>query len=270
MVPADVAAVGGAYVFMFLSNSMSQQRVLAAKDNQQISNEHPTYISPDGMTFAVWGVVYLFLLAITVAQFFPSERTDALLGQTCSLTGLNVRWRLALAFTLNGVWLPIFNNERFWEALVVMTGYLLVLLSIYSDLNAGVAEGTQEALIFTAGVAMNTSWILIAFMINAFFCASLVGWKDPHGVAGSVEAGMGAVLLVALLGIERAWRGGDLAWALVAAWGIRGIYRMQTVPDKARFPIPALNPDLAAVARMCSFLVGFIAFTRGMNDFFAK
>jgi hypothetical protein len=31
---------------------------LGGKTNKQISDENPTYLSPDGQTFAIWGIIY--------------------------------------------------------------------------------------------------------------------------------------------------------------------------------------------------------------------
>ena len=39
---------------------------------------------------------------------------------------------------------------------------------------------------------MNTSWIIVAFMLSVFFCGGEAGWKDHYGVAGSVPVAMAA------------------------------------------------------------------------------
>merc|ERR1739847_147770 len=97
---------------------------------------------------------------------------------------------------------------------------------------------------------MHTSWMLVAFVVSIFFCGRDAGWKDEYGVGGSVPAGIAAVVLVACLACYQAVQHCDLAYAFVAAWALKGIYRMQTVPDKARFPILAMSiPLLSALGR---------------------
>lgn len=252
---AEAWAIAGAFALMAASNSLAMRKVFGGKDNKQLSDERPTYVTPDGATFAVWGFIYLFEMLLVVAQLFPSEHAEGLLARRCPLTGLNVRARLILAFVLNGLWLPVFNNERFWPALAIMAAYLAALLSAYSDLNVGLTEGALEALAFTTGIAMNASWIVVALSVSTFLCAALAGWKDRHGVAGSAPAAILAVAAVTAVGCERAVRGGDLAWAFVAAWALRGIFRMQTIPDSVRFPISAMNKTLGQTARVGSFIV---------------
>jgi len=253
MMPSYVVVF--AFLFMVTCNGLASKKVFGGKDNKELSDSHPTYLSPDGLTFAIWGLIYLLETVLVVAQAIPSERTEELMAPRCPVTGLDVRGRLTVAFVLNGLWLPVFNNEYFWSALCIMAPYLAVLASIYRDLNVSATQGVLEQVLFTAGVAMNTSWIIVAFMLSVFFCGGEAGWKDHYGVAGSVPAATAACLLVAALGCERAARAFDLSWAFVAAWALRGIFRMQTIPDRVRFPVPGMNASLGQVARLSSFAV---------------
>eukprot|EP00401_Gymnodinium_catenatum_P019160 CAMPEP_0117526648 /NCGR_PEP_ID=MMETSP0784-20121206/36390_1 /TAXON_ID=39447 /ORGANISM="" /LENGTH=269 /DNA_ID=CAMNT_0005322875 /DNA_START=78 /DNA_END=887 /DNA_ORIENTATION=+ len=246
--------VVGAYVAMALPNFLASKKVFGGKTNKDISDSYPTYVTPDGATFAVWGLIYLFLLVTAVAQVAPSSHMEAILSGGSSWTGLDVRTRLALAFLVNGLWLPVFSFERFWFALGIMAVYLALLVSIYADLNMATLTAS-ESLIFATGVAMNTSWIVVAFAVNAFVCGAVAGWTDEHNVAGSMPVSVAVVTLVTALGCERAIASCDLAWSFVAAWALRGIYRMQSIPDAVRFPLAAMSSNLATSARIGSFAV---------------
>lgn len=250
-------AVIGSYCAMVLSNFLAMKKFFGGKDNKQISDEHPTFVSPDGKTFQIWGLIYLFETVTVVAQAVPSQRTDELFGQRCPLTGLDVRERLALAFLANAVWLPVFNNERFWGALVIMFAYLAFLLSACYDVNDGTTTVIDERLVFAAGINLSTSWIVVAAMVNSFLCGGLVGWKDEHGVAGSVTAAIVVVVLVAAIVAPLAILRCDLAYPPVSFWALRGIYRMQSIPDKVRFPLLSLNSTLASCAFWSSNVVCF-------------
>lgn len=254
---APAAAVAGAFVFMVVCNVLATKKFFGGKDNKELSDENPTYLSPDGKTFAVWGVIYLLETVLAIAQLFPSETTDALFDRHCPLTGLTVRERLVLAFVANGVWLPVFNNERFWSAMVIIVIYLGLLLSIYTDVNTETTHGIYQYMCFASGITMNCSWVVVATCVSGFLCLGKLGWQDETGVAGSVNAAVLVVLLVAGIACQRAVAKCDLAWAGVAAWALMGIYRMQTVPDKVRFPLGAMSSKLGGAAQACSYLVLF-------------
>merc|ERR1719188_1538337 len=100
---------------------------------------------------------------------------------------------------------------------------------------------------------MNTSWIVVAFAVSIFVCGGEIGWRDEFGVAGSVPAALAVVALVAAVGCQRVIGASDWAWAFVAGWALRGIYRMQAIQDSVRFPIAALSEILANAARYGSF-----------------
>ena len=39
-------------------NGLASAGLLGGKTNKQISTRNPTYLSPDGQTFAIWGIIY--------------------------------------------------------------------------------------------------------------------------------------------------------------------------------------------------------------------
>jgi len=259
MVAASAVVVCACFAIQVLSNYLAQKKFFGGKDNKELSDTHPTYVSPDGFTFAIWGLIYTFELILVVAQlgkWSPDSKVAGdIFDRQCPLTGLDVRQRLSLAFMVNAAWLPVFNNSRFFTAFVVMAVYLAFLLSITRDLNEATVPLSLSRLVFGTGIAMNASWILVATFLSIFFCAGELGWKDEHGVAGSVAAAFITLALVACIGCLRAIFEYEMAWAFVAAWALRGVYRMQTVEDAVRFPPTAMSPALASFAMWASYAV---------------
>mmetsp|Transcript_53278 Transcript_53278/g.99927 ORF Transcript_53278/g.99927 Transcript_53278/m.99927 type:complete len:266 (+) Transcript_53278:64-861(+) len=251
----EASAVAGAFAFMVACNAMATKKVFGGKDNKEVSDENPTYLTPDGKTFAVWGMIYLLETALVFAQWSSTESTEALMERQCPLTGLDVRERLILAFIANGIWLPIFLNEYFWTALAIMVAYLAFLVSIYTDVNMATTEGIFEHICLASGIAMNASWIVVALSVNVFVALGKMGWKNEHGVAGNDFLAMLVILLVALLAAWRVLAICDFAWAVVAAWALMGIKRMQTEEDAVRFPPAGMDETIARLAKQCSMVV---------------
>lgn len=246
------------YGLMVLSNVLSQKGAFGP-DNKVLSDSNPTYVTPDGKTFAVWGLIYLLETALVIAQLFPSPRTEELLAQRCPITGLDVRERISVAFMFNAIWLPVFSNSLFWTALAVMLAYLGFLLSAYSSVNTFTAKGPFEQVVYAAPIAANTSWIVVATMANLGFALRNAGWKDANGVGGTPAFAKAVVVLVVLLGAFQGLVSVDLAYAFVAGWVLSGINRMQTVPDKNRFPLASMNESLASWAQIGSYTVWGLA-----------
>eukprot|EP00440_Ansanella_granifera_P010799 gb/GFBE01011715.1/.p1 GENE.gb/GFBE01011715.1/~~gb/GFBE01011715.1/.p1 ORF type:complete len:292 (+),score=51.59 gb/GFBE01011715.1/:1-876(+) len=249
--------VAVSFVLSIVSNALSATGVFADKNIGEISDEYPTYVTPDGQTFSIWAVIYSLETLLVVAQYMPSEHAEELLQQKCPLTGLPVRWRLIGAFLANAIWLPFYVNLHFSIALVIIVIYLSLLVSVYSALNPRTTtQSFCEWLLYAAGIACNGSWVVVATSANAFTVAGeSLGWKDSFGVAGTPMAALAVVVAVAVLGSVMALANYDLAWSLVAAWAIAGVYRTQTIEDPESFPVDAMSASLASAAKWSSLVV---------------
>lgn len=240
-------AVVAAYILMVLSNALSATGLLG-DDIGTVSKSEPTYVTPDGLTFSVWGLIYLLLFVLTVAQCCASPEDEMLLNRRDCLAGLSVRWRLVLAFVLNALWLPTFSLYLFPLSLIIIVAYLKTLVSILMDVNAKTTKNTCQWLLYGVPVSVNASWLVVATMANFFTVAGQLGWKDQYGVNGTVTAALLVVVLVVALGSLMAIALQDVPWALTAAWALQGLYRMHTVPSES-FPTEAMSPVLAQAAQ---------------------
>lgn len=251
-----------AFVIMLASNLLATFG-LTGRDIGSISNSFPTYCTPDGITFAVWGVIYLLQLVLTVAQFCPPPEVEFLFSTRCCITGLVVRWRIAIVFFLNALWLPLFLSLYFILALMVIIVYLAACLSVFSALNTKTLSLVQFPL-YGAAMAANASWLVFATAANFFIVAGQFGWQDAFQVNGTPQAALLVVILATFLGSLLGSVGHDLAWSLVVVWALAGIYRMQTVPNPNAFPEDAMNQNLAlgaywgAVITLVASMVGIV------------
>eukprot|EP00428_Durinskia_dybowskii_P034016 CAMPEP_0170276736 /NCGR_PEP_ID=MMETSP0116_2-20130129/38354_1 /TAXON_ID=400756 /ORGANISM="Durinskia baltica, Strain CSIRO CS-38" /LENGTH=292 /DNA_ID=CAMNT_0010528011 /DNA_START=29 /DNA_END=907 /DNA_ORIENTATION=+ len=239
----------------------------------------PTYLDPDALTFAVWPVIYLLYLVLVVVQCMTDFQVEEILSRTCVVTGLNVRWRLVAAFSLNWIWLPVFERQLFGIALIIIATYLSVLLSLYYSMNPNRMYSFYQVCALSAPISANTAWLLVATCLNLFIVLGVNGWVDEYGVYGSplaaiivALASMSIAQLVAMVSF-------DFMWPAVAAWALAGINRMQTIPDAERFPVEAMNARLAQAAFLAMIVCALFAvgafigsvmtmcFPRGENAF---
>ncbi|WP_461083169.1 tryptophan-rich sensory protein [Spirosoma flavus] len=93
-------------------NYLSNAGAFGGKTNGDISDKYHTLITPAGYAFAIWGLIFLGLLAFAIYQALPSQRTNP----RFRLIG----WWVVLNTICNGIWSPLFNNERIGLALVVI------------------------------------------------------------------------------------------------------------------------------------------------------
>ena len=118
-------------VFNVLSNAIcGVGEKPICKNNSQQSDHNPTYLTPDGLTFSIWGIIYLFELFFTVYQALPESR-----GGGFELAVFdNVRPYVTFAFILNGTWLILFSFSLWWLSQAVIFAYLYCIVKAYQHL----------------------------------------------------------------------------------------------------------------------------------------
>jgi len=165
----DSLLVAGCFVLMVASNVAANKKVFGGSDNKTLSDENPTFLTPDGKTFAVWGIIYMLQIAMVVAQLVPTAHMDQILAMESPITGLDGRKGLLIVFLANAIWLPVFNNSFFFLAFAIMLVYLGALISVYSTLNVVVMDTFLEGLLLAAPIATNLSWIIVATSVASLF-----------------------------------------------------------------------------------------------------
>lgn len=256
-----VAGVILAYIPMVILNFLSTgTKLLNNTDNAIISNANPTYVTPDGATFSIWGFIYLFETIAVVYQALPKNHDDERL--------VAFRPWMILAFALNSSWLVLFAYYKWWLSTLVMLMYLGALIGGYRALEVDYgaeelkkrnkdssftepASVLQKILVFT-GFSMNMAWISVASGVSVTFVLRREGWMNELGVGGSPDWATLWIVIFGAVSCYLALTRGDIPHVFVTVWALGGIYRMQTVENAERFPIAAMSNVVAdwAVAGM--------------------
>jgi hypothetical protein len=254
-----------AYAVFCLYFPMIYLNYLSATINSigSISDENPTFVTPDGLTFAIWGLIYLFLTLATVYQVLSSNlHVSALVA---------ARPWIALAFVANGLWLYTYVYLRYWLSLFDMLIYLVALIQIYRKLD--IQYGAEElsythknkykeephswhlkTFVFT-GFSLNLGWLAVATGANLTTVLRQEGWQTVNGTGGSVDWAIMWAVIFGLIACYNAIFRGDVPYAIATAWALQGIVRMQTIEDATRFPVNDLSEDLALWASIMSYVV---------------
>jgi len=182
--------------------------------NKEIAEETPTFITPDGLTFSVWSVIYLFQGLFAIYQVIPCFQN--------SHAGVSRSrfWVVAL-FVGNCLWLPVFSNRLYWLALLLMVVMDVSLIMIYRTMvvNYGAVDRTQGAdmlfpsvvvedreqtlsrvgqekahvhdtmlhpwpikLLCFTGFSTNISWLAVASVVNVLVATGTEGWHKSYTV----------------------------------------------------------------------------------------
>ncbi len=195
-------------------NVLANALPLNGKNTGAISDQFPIYFVPAGYVFAIWGVIYLGLIAFAVYQALPAQAANPRLAAIGNA--------FALASVANIAWIFTWHYEVFPLTLVVMLILLASLITVYLRLGIGrfrVPAGERWAVHVPFSIYLG--WITVATVANASQLLYFLGWTG-----GGIAPQMWAVIMLGVamvLAVLMALTRRDVAYLLVLVWAFAGI-----------------------------------------------
>jgi hypothetical protein len=179
-----------------------------------ISDTFHVYFVPAGYVFAIWGIIYIGLIAYAVYQALPSQRENPRLQAT--------GWWIALGGLANSAWIFLWHYELFVWTLVAMLVLLGTLLITYLRLGTGrTLVSPSETWAVRLPFSIYLGWITVATVANVTDVLDFVKW-NAFGIAP--ETWMVIVLVaVLLIAVLMNFTRRDIAYAAVLLWALAGI-----------------------------------------------
>ncbi|MEM2110699.1 MAG: TspO/MBR family protein [Candidatus Bathyarchaeia archaeon] len=208
------------YVLTVLVNGLAgTTTILGGKTTAEVSDANPTFITPAGYVFSIWGIIYILLGIFVVFQALPSQGEKEYHNR--------IGWLFILSSLLNIVWLFLWQSEYLFLSVVVMFLFLATLIMIYLRLNIGKsAVPLSEKLAVHTPFSVYLGWITIAFIANVAVTLVSVGW-DGFGISQEIWAVLIIIIALLITLIVIALRK-DMIYGLVIIWALLGIAMKQS------------------------------------------
>lgn len=224
-----VLALAGVITVNGLANALPLNGV----GTGQLSDELPNFFVPAGITFAVWGLIYLLL-----AGYVGAVVMDAFSGRAGSAwTATDAALFLANAAANIG-WIFAWHWRLVRLALLLMIVILATLILLeernFRRLKAGASLGIAKPFrrfLLSAPINVYLGWIMVASIANATALLVSLGWNgwglDPR-IWAVIVIDVATILAVSLVLYRRA-----IAAPLVVVWAFAGIVIKRLAIDGA-------------------------------------
>jgi hypothetical protein len=215
----------------YLANSLP----LNGKTTGGISDAWPNLFTPAGVTFSIWGVIYILLVIFCVIQFTTSYQVAI----------SRVGWLFGLSCVFNSLWIVAWHYERLPLSLILMAGLLICLIWInifIRDLPDGFIK---------AGFGVYLGWICIATIANITVLLVSNGWQG-FGLSDQTWA-MIMIVVGAVIVSLTIWRMSNPFIGLAVVWAFAGIMIKRQDDHRAIFMTAAAAAVVVAVVLMLSF-----------------
>jgi hypothetical protein len=233
------------YLLVLVVNALANALPINNKTTGELSDQYPNLFVPAGLTFSIWGLIYLLLGVFVVYQLLLRPRQGA--------PAPSFLRRIGPAFVIsslaNAGWIFAWHYERVLLSLIIMVILLLSLIRIYVRLGIGRPGALRkEKILVHLPFSVYLGWISIATIANATALLVHVRWNrfglgEPFWTVMMIAAGI--VLALLALYLRR-----DVFYALVVDWALAGILlkRLSVDPEPETGIIIALSVGLFLIS----------------------
>jgi hypothetical protein len=144
---------------MILMNYLANALPLNGIKTGELSDSYPNLFVPAGITFSIWGVIYLLLAAFCVVQFTGTNKSGM----------ATIELLFGISCLLNALWIVFWHYKNLPSSFIIMVALLIVLIYI----NINIRELPFGLIKAAFGIYLG--WICIATIANV--TALLVHYK---------------------------------------------------------------------------------------------
>ena len=239
-----------AVILTIIVNGLANILPIGGKNTGELSDNIPNLFVPAGITFAIWGVIYILIImfAIYLAKdLFKKEKTTKPFLEKIS-------FYFILASLANIIWIFLWHYEQVLLSLLAMVLLFFSLLMIYLRLNIGIEKvSSKEKWFIHLPISVYIGWITVATIANVTAVLVTINW-DGFGISEEIWT-MLVIIVAAIVTIFMLVKRKDWQYSTVIIWALLGIYLKRIADD----PIYGLQTQIAYTAAIGIIVIILIA-----------
>ena len=213
-------------------NGLANALPINNKTTGELSDQYPNLFVPAGLTFSIWGLIYVLLAVFVIYQLIKVIKKDNQRSSFIEKIGLFY----FIASLANIAWIFAWHYEMVPLSLVIMLLLLGCLIAIYLRLNIGKSDSTKsEKYLVHLPFSIYLGWITIATIANVTALLVDNNW-NTFGLGEQFWAvaviAVGIAIALSVLFTRK-----DIFYCLVVDWALLGILTkrlsVDTVSDQS-------------------------------------
>ncbi len=197
---------------MVIVNALSAILPINGVTPAEVSDSYPNLFAPAGVTFSIWGLIYLLLALYTIYMLAADKAPAALISK--------VNFLFSVSSVANVFWIFSWHNKIIPLSMAFMV-IILVCLILMMRMVTTDTHLLSEKFFIKLPFAVYTGWITVATIANATVLLVSLGW---NGFGLSDELWTVIILIVgAIIGVLSGIRFKSIAYLLVMIWAYAGI-----------------------------------------------
>lgn len=220
------------YVIAFAVANLSQLGIFGGATNKDISDKYDTVFTPAGLTFSIWGVIYLSLFGFVIYHLIRAYKDDVHSDASQDIL------KIDNLFIVNNIattcWVFAFTYEYLFTSMLLIIIQLITLVKIFIKLNLFDNDKTFTNKLFTQfPLTIYFAWLCVANNANISLFLVSKNW-DGLGIDPSIWA-MVVILVTVILSVFIILCKRNPFFGLVVIWALYGIILKRESVDGEAF-----------------------------------
>ncbi len=203
----------------FLANALPINRIATG----QVSDSYPNLFAPAGITFSIWGLIYILLGLYILYQFGLFQKRKA---------KSKLLYRIGIYFIISSIanvlWIFSWHYKLIWASLIFMIVILYSLIKI-ADFIRREKLSSKEYFFISLPFSVYFGWITVATIANVTTFLVSIDW-DGFGISSQIWTVL-VILIGTAIGILRMIKDRNIAYGLVFVWAYAGIWIKHASPS---------------------------------------
>jgi hypothetical protein len=209
-----------ATVLQIFFSYATNAKLFNARSVGEVSDTFDTLITPEGITFSIWGVIYSLMLLLSI--FHIVKATKANENDFSNIDVRRMGWWLVLNNLAAVCWLFAWINEFIAASVLIMIIQLVALITLNQRLRIYDQSRTAASKFFTQlPLGIYLGWISVATAANIASWFEFIGLNE--GTISEIVWAQLLIGLLVLLAVIVMVRRKNIFFGLVIIWALYGI-----------------------------------------------
>jgi hypothetical protein len=230
----------------------TQFRLINMKDIGEVSDEYPSLFTPASSTFAIWGVIYILLIAFAAYHLFHAWKHPP--DHDANRDLKKIGYQFAINNICAALWLIFWVHDQLLYSVLLILVLLVTLIILHQRLRMHNHSRSFANKTFTQlPLSVYLGWITVATIADISSWLTAIRWNGWNVSPINWALTMIAVTVLLTVGVIN--RKKNVAFGLVVIWGLYGIMQMRIAVDKEDYQpiIWLIQGGIVIIAGACLF-----------------
>lgn len=161
-----------AFALMVTVNALANIIPINGVGTGEVSDKYRNLFAPAAITFAIWGVIYLFLFGFTLFYILRANKVNEELREILP----NVAMWFVISSVTNAIWIFAWHYDVIWLTVILMLLLLISLILINQKIR-NIEMDRYERIFVRIPFMIYFGWITVATIANITTFLVSIEWK---------------------------------------------------------------------------------------------